>query len=76
MLARRRHMGLSCLFMMFSIRMHRGVCMTVGVKVFRILVMKIAVRVAPLIMRRWPAGNTEVIVPGYTTVNRRRNDIG
>jgi hypothetical protein len=41
-----------------------------------ILVMKIAARLAPLIAKRWLAGNAEVIAPGYTTVNRRSNDIG
>jgi len=40
-----------------------------------ILVMKIAVRLAPLIARV-RAGNTEVTTSGYTTVNRRSNDIG
>jgi hypothetical protein len=40
-----------------------------------ILVMKIAARLAPLIARA-RAGNTEVTPSGYTTIKRRRNDIG
>jgi hypothetical protein len=40
-----------------------------------ILVMKIAARLAPLIARM-RAGNTEVTTAGYTSINRRRNDIG